>query len=193
MAVPGIESILKEFAKFNLRAGRRPCIEVKVMYVKPTIAVKFCNCRFNQILQIVLLSGIGTILQHSPHRGVTVDVGVISFQVAIFCLKNGNTIKNSFYLFSKLFIHRKPSLNIILIAMQTVFSVETIRIPGFQFIHIHLHDGFKVIPNSVCTYSEIPSHISKLFSHMCSVQLMPLKQMLFQNINCFAGFSVQSH
>ena len=49
--------------------------------------------------------------------------------------------------------------------MQTVFSVETIRIPGFQFIHIHLHDGFKVIPNSVCTYSEIPSHISKLFSH----------------------------
>jgi len=33
------------------------------------------------------------------------------------------------------------------------------------------------VPNGVCAYSEIPSHISKLFSHMCSVQFVPLKQM----------------
>ena len=105
MAMAGVKASFKQLTQFYLCAGGCPCIEIKVMYMYPTLTVQLSDLRLDQIIKVVFLSGVGSILQHCPHRGIAVDVGIVPLQVAVFCLKNGDVIENIFYFFSKVLIH----------------------------------------------------------------------------------------
>jgi hypothetical protein len=77
--------------------------------------------------------------------------------------------------------------------MQTVFGVKTIGIAGTELINVHLEDRLQIIADSFCADGQISCDIAKFFCHVFAIESVALVKMLFENINAFSGFAVQTH
>ena len=82
-AVSGGESALKQLEQVNLRAGGGQGVEVKVVDVDIALAVRLGDARLEQEHLVELLGALGTVLEHGSHRGVAVDVGVLTLDVVL--------------------------------------------------------------------------------------------------------------
>ena len=77
-------------------------------------------------------------------------------------------------------------------AMETVLSVEAVRIPGAQLVNVHAENVLQIIADAISRESQIPCHIAQLLCHLSLVQLMTLEEMLFHQIQTLARLTAQA-
>nr|DAG59498.1 MAG TPA: hypothetical protein [Caudoviricetes sp.] len=80
-------------------------------------------------------------------------------------------------------------LNIILGTVRGSRRVKTIRISLAKLVDVHLHDCLKIVSDRVSSESNIPKHVSKLLSQMLLVKVVPLKNMLLDQVRDLSAFS----
>ena len=82
-AVTGGEAVLEQLDKVNLAAGGGEGEEVEVVDVDVALAVRLGELGVEDVHLIEFLRALGTVLEHGAHRGVAVDVGVLTLDVVI--------------------------------------------------------------------------------------------------------------
>ena len=83
VSVPGGETGAEQLAEVDLAAGGRQGEEVEVVDVDVTVPVGGGMGRVEHREQVELLGRLGAEAQHRAHRGVAVDVGVLTLDVAV--------------------------------------------------------------------------------------------------------------
>ncbi len=82
-AVTGGEAVLEELQQVDLAAGGGEGQKVEVMDVDVALTVRLGELGVEDIHLIKFLCALGTVLEHSAHRGIAVDVGVLTLDVVI--------------------------------------------------------------------------------------------------------------
>ena len=77
-------------------------------------------------------------------------------------------------------------------SVQAAVSAEAFGVSGFELVHIHLQDFFKVVANSVCTDCEVPRYITEFFRYMVKVEVVALKAVFLYKVCDFSAFAAQA-
>lgn len=73
------------------------------------------------------------------------------------------------------------------------FAVKSFRITGFEFVDIHLQNILKRISDRMSGLGQVPGDIAQFLREFFPVKRMPLRQMLFHEINSLTRFTTQAH
>ena len=80
-AVAGREAVLEQADDVDLRAGGRERVEIEIVDVDVSLAMRLGVLRTEQVRLVVGLRARRADLQHRAHGGVAVDVGVVALEV----------------------------------------------------------------------------------------------------------------
>ena len=83
ITVTRAETVLEQFYKVYLTAGLGQHVEVFVVNVYISADMRLCHFFGKNIIVNVIFRAFGTVFEHRSHRGVAVDVGVLSLDVGI--------------------------------------------------------------------------------------------------------------
>ena len=89
-AVSGREAALEELKKVDLTTGGGQRVEVHVVDVNVAFSMRLGVLGLQDEHFIELLGAFAAVLQHGAHRGVAVDVGVLSFDIAVAGILESN-------------------------------------------------------------------------------------------------------
>ena len=82
-AVTGGKTVAEQLQQVNLTAGGGQRQKIQIVDVDITLAVCLGVRRIEDEHLIELLGALGAVLEHGAHRGITVDVGVLSLDVVL--------------------------------------------------------------------------------------------------------------
>ena len=88
------ETILKQARQINLRAGSRQRQEVHVMDVDITLAMRLGMLGIEHIHVIKLLGALAAILEHRTHRGIAVNICILTLDVGIRRVLEGDILQD---------------------------------------------------------------------------------------------------
>ena len=91
-SVSGRKASVEQVDNINLGAGGGQGIKIKIMDVDITLAISLCLLRCQQVCLVVGFGSCCANLQHTAHRGVAVDVGVVSLDVALARIHLGDFV-----------------------------------------------------------------------------------------------------
>ena len=81
---------------------------------------------------------------------------------------------------------------IVFISVQAAVSAKAVGVSGFELVHIHLQDFFKVVSYAVCPDSKIPRYVAEFFRYMVKVEVVSLKEMFLYKVCGFSAFAAQA-
>ncbi len=91
-SVSGRKSALEELFQVDLAAGRCKSQEIKVVDMNVSFPVCSGMIGMEHKHLIKLLCAFGTVFQHGPHGGISVDIGVFPFDIVILSLFEGQVL-----------------------------------------------------------------------------------------------------
>ena len=88
--MPGAESAFKKAGQVDLAAGRRGGVEVHIVDMDIAAVVRFGEFRTHDVDLEEMFRPFRTVLEHHPHRGVAVDIGVFTLDIAVIGILEGD-------------------------------------------------------------------------------------------------------
>lgn len=82
-AVAGIESALEQLLDVNLAAGGGKREKIQIVNVDVPVLVRLAVLGLQHIHLIELLGSLAAVLEHGAHGGIAVNIGVLSLQIAL--------------------------------------------------------------------------------------------------------------